>query len=53
MPAHGAGLPNTGCPGPLLAVGTRGEVSAEGERVSGPKGNAALEPGVSPRQEER
>lgn len=40
-------------PGQLLAVGTRDEVSAEGEGANVPQGNAALEPGLSPWQEGR
>lgn len=50
--ACGAGLPSTGCPGQLLAVETRGELSAEGEGVNVPEGNAVLEPGLRDRRED-
>lgn len=52
MSACGAGLPSTGCPGQLLAVETRGELSAEGEGVNVPEGNAVLEPGLRDRRED-
>lgn len=53
MPAHGAGLLSAGSLGQLVALGMSGEVSAEGEGVNMPEGNAQLEPGLSSWQEGR